>query len=86
MNMMECDIVLARGYLSKLIKTTCLLMNWLWKYHYELIYTKASEEVEIEEYQDLPDELDKVLALENYKALIKEGVINVLQGKNKLSV
>ena len=86
MDIMEYDIVLVRGYLSKLIKTTCLLMNWLWKCHCKLIYAKASEEVEIKEYQDLLDELDEALVSENYIALIKEGMINTLQVKNKLSV
>jgi hypothetical protein len=40
-------------------------MNQLWGCRYELVHIKASEEVEIEEYQDLPDKLDKVIILES---------------------
>ena len=47
---MDCDILMARRHISKLIRIICLLMNQLWGYRYKLVYVKASEEVEIEEY------------------------------------
>ena len=45
-----------------------------------------SEEVEIEEYQDLLDELNKALTSESSRRLIEEEAINALPGRNKLSV
>ena len=54
-----------RRYISELIIIICLLMNQLWGCRYELVHIKASEEVEIKEYQDLPDKLDKVIILES---------------------
>ena len=82
----DCNIVFVRRYLLKLIKITCLLMNWLWRYQCKMIHTKALEEVEIEEYQDLLDELDEALTLESSWRLIKEGAINTPLGRNKLLV
>ena len=61
-------------------------MNQLWGCRYELVHIKASEEVEIEEYQDLLDKLDEVVILESSQKLIEEGVINPLQERSKLSV
>ena len=54
----------------------CLLMRQLWGCRCELVHIKVSEEVKIEEYQDLLDKLDEAVTLESSRKLIEEGVIN----------
>jgi len=72
---MDCKIILVRRYLLRLIKITSLLMNKLWRCRCDLVHIKASEEVEIEEYQDLLDELDVVLSSKNCQVLINKDLI-----------
>ena len=83
---MDCDILMIRRYISKLIRITYLLISQLWGCRCELVHIKVLEKVEVEEYQDLLDKLDEAVTSESSRKLIEEGVINTLQERSKLSV